>query len=159
MQNQTIYKHTKISEVVVLVFVIYIAIYVFIIFAYIYQWGNNPIPKVGFIIFSVLWIAILLFVWLFSGRLKIIIDDNNVIFRSDARAVIKAPIAMVRKVDVKQVSSFEPLYFQGKKTQNFQFGLSNQSVIIHLKDGKVFRFSIKNAQEIKDEIEKRMTKT
>ena len=157
MQNQTTYIRTKISKVFIVLFVIYIAIYVSMIFAYIHQWGNNPIPKVALIIYGVLWIAILLSVWLFGGRGKIIIDNDYITFRSQAYTYAKIRLTHIIRVDVQEVP-FSKMINYSFEMKNAYFDFVKQAIIIRLYNDKVYKIAIKNAQEIKDEIEKRLKK-
>ena len=48
--------------------------YVWTIFAYIHQWGNNPIDKAGHTIFGIVWIVSSVLV--FIERFTLTIDDN-----------------------------------------------------------------------------------
>ena len=158
MNNQATYKRKKINRVVIFVFVIYGIIYVHMTFAYIYQWGNNPIDRTGYIIFATILAVVLLFVWFLGGRLKIIIDNDYFILRSDAWVPVRVPIDKIENVSIERFGLMEVPKFW-KNDKKYQFDIVKQAVGIHLKNGKNYYITIKNAQEIKEEIEKRMNKT
>ena len=147
--NQTTYKFVKINWWIVLIFG---GSYIWMIFAYIHQWGNNPIDKTGLIIFTVIWIIVLFA----SGRSKAIIDDKFVTFRTDLWIPIKIPFAKIKSVSIEQVRL---MYFGEKNTERFSFDFVKQAVIIRLKSGKIYQIAIKDPQKIKEEIEKRMITT
>jgi len=149
MENNSItYKRVKINWWLILIFA---GFYVWMIFTYIHQWGNNPLDKAGLIIMSVIWT----FVYIGIGRFKVIIDDNHVVFRSDVWIPVKIPFAKIKSVSVEQVAL---MYFGEKNTERYSFDLVKRAVIIKLKNGKIYQIAIKNAERIKEEIEKRMNK-
>ena len=157
MNNQTTYIRTKISKAFIFSTVIFIAIYVWIIFAYIYQWGNRPISTTGFIIFTVIWWIHLLPIWLLGGRYKIIIDNDHIVFRSIAYTYMKIRLTDISRIGVQKVPFSKMMNLSGSTDAYFDF--VKQAIIIRLYNDKVYKIAIKNAQEIKDEIEKRMIKT
>ena len=150
MEDRAIYKQVKINWWVVIIFG---GIHVWMIFAYIHQWGNNPMDKAGLIVMSIIWI----FCYIFIGRSKVIIDDNQVVFRSDVWIPIKIPIVNIKNVSVKQISWMN-LYIPEKNTEKFYFGFVKQAISIHLKNGKTHQIGVKDVEKIKEEIEKRMNK-
>ena len=89
------------------------------------------------------------FVMLMDLQYIITVDDNFVIFKTYFKNVFKISISDIENVEVKQ----EPLNFF--KFYQFDF-LEKEVVSIQLKTGKTYKLRIKNAQEIKEEIEKRM---
>ena len=149
--NIITYKRVKINW---WVFILFGGFHVWMIFAYIHQMGTNPISNGGFIFLTIMWI----FIYIFIGRSKVIIDDNQVIFRSDVWIPIKIQIVNIKNVSVKQVSWMN-LYIPEKNTEKFYFGFVKQAINIHLKNGKIHQIGIKDAEKIKEEIEKRMTIT
>ena len=157
MSNQPTYIRTKISEVFIIVSVIFIAVYVWIIFAYIYQWGNNPISTTGFIIVTVIWWIHWLPVWLLSGRIKMIIDNDYITFRAQAYTYAKIRLTHIVRVGVKEVPLSKMINYSFEM-ENAYFDFVKQAIIIRLYNDKVYKIAVKNAQEIKDEIEKRMKK-
>ena len=152
MNNQSTYKRVKINW---WVFIIFGGIHAWMIFAYIRQWGNNPIDKVGLIILSIIWI----FVYSFIGRFKVIIDENYAIFRTDLWIPVKIPILMIKKICVKPISLMD-LYKPDSITRKYQFDFfASYAIRIQMQNGKNYQINTKNAQKIKEEIEKRMITT
>ena len=146
MNNQATYKRVNINWVII---IISGGFQVLLVFLYIYQLGNNPLSKPGLIFTFMLW----LFVNLFSGRIKIIIDDNFAVFRSDVWIHVKIPINMIKSVSIKQFGIME---LPEKNIKKYHFNYAIQAVIIRLKNGKTYQIAIENPQKIKEEIEKRM---
>ena len=153
MNNQTTYKRTKTNWWMSLPLVV---IYVWIIFAYIFQWGNKPIPSVTWlVVFGIFFLSPLLLMWCS----QLIISNNHIVFRMGIWNWKKIPITSVRNVSVNK-SSFIKMSgsnIRGKATSAY-FDFVEQTIIIFLRNGETYQIAIKNAQEIKDEIEKRMNK-
>ena len=149
--NRAKYKRVIINWLVIILFG---GLHVWMIFAYFHQWRDNPLSKSGLIIMSIIWI----FIYILFGRFKVIIDDNYAIFRSDVWIGMKIPIPMIDNVSTKQVPlSLMSMYLPG---YNFnQFEITRNVVKIQMKNGKIYQIAIKNAEKIKEEIEKRMTIT
>ena len=156
MSNQPTYIRTKISEAFTFTTITFIAFYVFIVFAYIYQWGNNPISRNGLIFFTVIWFVHLIPVWLLGGRYKIIIDNDYIIFRATAYTYAKIRLIDISRIGVQKVPFSKMMNLSGSTDAYFDF--VKQAIIIRLYNDKVYKIAVKNAQEIKDEIEKRMKK-
>jgi hypothetical protein len=156
MSNQTTYIRTKIGEAFIFVSITFIAFYVFIIFAYIHQWGNNPISRTGLTIFTVIWFIHLIPVWLLGGRYKMIIDNDYLIFRAKMYTYAKIRLTDISRIGVQKVPFSKMMNLSGSTDAYFDF--VKETIIIRLYNDKVYKIAIKNAQEIKDEIEKRMTK-
>ena len=154
MNIHATYKRVKINW---WVFILFGGLYVLMIFAYIHQWGDKPIDKSGLIHISI----IFLFVCLFIGRFKVIINDKYAIFRSDIWIPVKIPISMIEGVSVKKGLPIMDVCIPGiSKTMKYQFDFSaSHTVKIQKKSGKTYQISIENAQKIKKEIEKRMITT
>ena len=145
MENRIIYKRIKINW---WVFIIFGGIHVRMIFAYIYQLGNET----GFIILSIIWF----FIYIFIGRFKVIIDDNFAIFRTDLWMPVKIPFFKIEKVSVKRLHLMD-LYIPDKNTIKYQFDFfASYGVRIQMKSGKIYQIASKDAERIKEEIEKRM---
>ena len=158
MENNYItYKRVKINW---WVFILFGGIHLCIIYLYIHQFGTNPIDMKGLIRIT----TIFIFVYIFIGRFKVIIDDNFAIFRSDVWIPVKIQIPMIDKVSVKEASMMGmnipfcniPL-FGNVKSYRFDFSASH-AVKIQLINGKIYQIAIKDAEKIKEEIEKRMIK-
>ena len=146
MNNQVTYKLVKINWWIILVLV---CIYVFAIFAYIYQWGNNPVGKSSLIFLAVIFISFLLY----GAWCRIKIDDNFISFRIPNFLIQKIPIANIKNVSIKQISLME---IAGKFIDRYRIDFTKQNLCIQMENGKIYQFAIKNAQKIKEEIEKRM---
>jgi len=150
--NRETYKRVYINWGLIIIFG---GINAWMIFAYIHQWGTKPIDEVWLAILSIL----LLPIYILFGRYKVIIDDNYAIFRTDVWITSKIPIFMIDKVSVKKSSLVGMKTFGSKFTQ-YQFDfVVKQDVIIQLINGKTYQIGIRNAEKIKEEIEKRMITT
>ena len=149
MNNQATYKLVKINWWIILVLV---GIYVFAIFAYIYQWGNNPANKSTLIFLALIFI----FALLYGAWCRVKIDDNFISFRIPNFLIQKIPIAIIKDVSIKQIGLME---IAGKFTDRYRIDFVKQNLCIQMKNGKIYQFAIKEAQKIKEEIEKRMITT
>ena len=153
MENNYIaYKRVKINWFMIIFF---IGSYVHMIFAYIHQWGDNPVTKPTLIIFAVVWIIILLHIW----RFILTVDDEFVIFRSTLWTMVRVPVTAINSVYVKQFA-LKDCIIPEKKDKNYQCDFTWKALVIELKNGKTYRITLtfKNAQIVKKEIEKRMIK-
>ena len=147
MNNQVTYKLVKINWWIIPILV---GIYVLMIFSYIYQWGNNPIDKSSLIIkFPVIWIVVLLY----AGWYRVKIDDNFISFRIPNFLIQKIPITNIKNVSIKQISLME---IAGKFIDRYRIDFTKQNLCIQMENGKIYQFAIKDAEKIKQEIEKRM---
>lgn len=95
------YSKFQFGWIIVLIFLIII---VWITFAYVYQWGNNPINKAAYIIFLLLFGGILLG---FYG-MTVIVTDRQIIIKFGIGLYIK-------KIDLSSINSIEtvkyPIYY------------------------------------------------
>ena len=150
MNDQTTYKRTKVYWWLPLLLA---GICVWMIFAYIHQWGNNPISSVVVLIM----IGVIMFAFVvvcLPGRFVFIIDDEFIIFNQPSLwGSLKIHIAQIKEVSVHKVSFKRAMIFRGH-----QFDFTKQVVRILMKSGNVYHISIRNAERIKEEIEKRMLK-
>ena len=149
MENNYIaYKRVKINWWIIILFG---GIIVLMIPAYIYQFGDNPLDKAGLIKASL----VSIFVCVFLGRFKVIVNDNFAVFRSDIWVPLKIPISMIENISLKKVS----MMGMGIPFRDYYFDYSASRVVkIQLKSGKTYQIAIKDAERIKEEIEKRMIK-
>jgi hypothetical protein len=122
--------------------------YVHMIFAYIHQWGNNPVNGAALVIFAIIWIMIS--VLLFSERFILTIDDEFVKFKYYGDPV-KIHVTQIKDVSVEKMSFFK---IYAKLYQYYDF--TGQFLKIQTKSGRIYQFAIRDAQKIKEEIEKRM---
>ena len=143
---QETYRQVKINWLVILILA---GTYVFMIFSYIHQWGNSPIDKAGLIIFTIIWIT----VWFFGGRFKLIIDDKLIIFRSDIWTPVKIHLKQIKEVSVVKVGLCGKM---SAKLERYYFDYVKRAVNIQLINGKTYQIAIKDAEKIKEEIEKRI---
>jgi hypothetical protein len=150
MNNQPIYKRVKILWWIILILW---GFYAWVIFAYIHQWGNNPIDKAGLLIFSVIWIMVSVF--LFTNRFVLTIDDKFVIVKFGSWWDIKIHITQIKDVNVEKVNFGKYFWAYVKKAPNkgtqYLFDFTGQVLKIQTKNGKTYQITIKNAQKIKEE--------
>ena len=135
--------------------------YLWMIFAYIHQWGNNPVNKTTLIIFGIIWIICSVLV--LSIRFILTIDDKFVVitFGLFSGWDIKIHVTQIEDVSVG-IMSFRTYLKAGMvyyKGTNYQFDFTRQAVKIQTKSGKIYQIAIKNAEKVKEEIEKRMITT
>ena len=150
MEKFPAYKRIKVNWWIVLLFLL--GFYVWMIFAYIHQWGNNPINKAGLVILGI--VMLVFFIVSMPGRFYFKIDDQFVTCRlapTDVFTPLKINIAQIKDVSVGKVSFWRVVMFRGH-----QFDFTGQVVRIQMKSGNVYQISIRNAEQIKEEIEKRM---
>jgi hypothetical protein len=121
------------------------------ILAFIYQWGDRPVGRSDLIKITL----VIILIGLFLGRFKVIINDHFAIFRSDIWVPIRIPISMIVSVHIKKAALMEAS-FPWDKVKNYYFDFVEQAVSIQTRSGKVYQIAIKDAQRIKEEIEKRM---
>ena len=89
------------------------------------------------------------------GRFKVIINDDFAIFRSDVWVPIKIPISQIMNVCVNQVALVE-VNIPWEYPRKYQFDFVSCAILIELENGKSYQIAIKDAERIKEEIEKRM---
>ena len=148
MEKFPVYKRTKINWWMVILLG---GCIIYMIFGYIYQWGSKPIDKTGFVIISSIFSILLILLIVLGGRFKVIIDDESAVFRSDVWIPVRIPIIQIESVSAAKVGYFENTYI-------FDF-FAKYSICILLKTGKKYLICIKDAERIKEEIEKRMLKS
>ena len=147
--NQTTYKRGKIHWWIILILW---GFYVWMIFAYIHQWGNNPVDKAALIIFGIIWIVVS--VLLFTERFILTIDDKFIKFKLFRWGTVNIHITQIKDVSVEKMS-FPKMYV--KRYEYFDF--TGQVLKIQTKSDRIYQFAIKDAKKIKEEIEKRMLTT
>ena len=134
---------------------IIVGLYVFVIFSYINQSGSSrSISMTGFVIMTIIWI----FVLFLGGRFKVIIGRYNSNFSHrgpDFWSPIKIPIVNVTNVSIKQIGLIK---ISGKCIDNYIIDFVKQNVCIQMKNRNVYQIAIKDADRIKEEIEKRINK-
>ena len=146
--NQTIFR----GKTHLWIILIFCGIYAYMIFAYIHQRDNNPAADTVLIIFAIIWISISAL--LLANRF-ITVDDEFVKFKFYLSSV-KIHILQIKDVSVDKMSFFRALAKYSIKYSIEFRDFTGHVLIIQTKTGKVYRFAIKNAQKIKEEIEKRM---
>ena len=160
--NIITYKRVKINW---WVFILFGGIHVWMMFAYIHQWGNRPIDETGLIIMSIIWI----FIYILFGWRKLMICDKFVIFRSGLPLYNEMEIVQIKDVSIANVSILNVMYWNWgmmysdagmrmgmKFPDKYSFDLVKQTVIIKLKNGKTYQIAIKDAERVKIEIERQM---
>jgi len=153
MNKQETYRRVKIQWWIILIFW---GIYAWMIFAYIHQWGNNPIPKIVLIILAVLWLVISGFI--IAGRSTLTVDDKYLIIKIGLETSweIKLHVKQIKDVSVETVSFRTYTKVFSPKGRLYPFDYTRQTVKIQSKNDKIFQVAIKDAQKVKEEIEKRM---
>ena len=122
--------------------------YACMIFPNIHKLVNNPIPK-GLVVFTIIWV--MFSVLFFFIRFVLTIDDEFVKFKSNWR-LVKIHITDIKDVNVKKMGFWQMYLKYSSEYHDF----TGNVFVIQTKNGKNYRFAIKNAQKIKEEIEKRM---
>ena len=121
------------------------------IFTTIHQWGNSPLDKVGLVMFALINIVIILCV----RRIKVIIDDESVVYRSDIWIPVRIPIIQIQTVSLGRANFKETAT---AKIDSYDLEYTRNVVCIQLKNSKSVHLFVKNAVQVKEEIEKRMLK-
>ena len=147
-----IYKKFQFGWVIVVIFLVII---VWMTFAYIYQWGNNPIDKFGYILMTLLLGAFLL---VFCG-MTVIVTDRHI--------KIKLGIGiMVKKVELQSITSVEIvhvplLYGYGIRIipGGTLYNVSGKyAVLIRFKDRKrILQIGTNDGENLKKAIENRIS--
>ena len=165
MNNQETYKHVKINWLAYIVMIVLTAVtYVHMIFAYIHKWGNNPVSKNSFVAMGICLALAYTYVIFGAGRFIIKIDDNFVIVRSDLHKMFKIKLVNIKNVDIEWLDRAwlggvcfpEGVRYPKKNIERIHIYYVKQVVSIKVKSGKIYQLATQNAQEIKEEIEKRM---
>ena len=160
MNNQEIYKRVRINwEISLFVFLILAGLYVFAIFSYIHQWGNNPASKTSALVVLPTILSVSFIFSLFgAGRFIVKIDDNSVIVRTDIHKMFNIRIVNIKNVNIEWLKRawLGGVVYPGKKKERIHVDFVKQMVSITVKSGKVYQIACKDAQKIKEEIEKRM---
>jgi ABC-type uncharacterized transport system permease subunit len=162
MNKQEVYKRIKINWWIILILIGVLAgALVHMTFSYIHQWGNRPLDKTGFIISGTIMAVVFIGSGLFGGRFIVKIDDKFVIFRTDFYIFCKIPIAQIKNINIERLDRvwLGGAFFSGKYTERIHFDFVRQAVSIQTKNGITYQIAIKDAQKVKEEIEKRMTTT
>jgi len=147
-------KSVKLFKVNWWMILIIVGFYVLVIFGYINQisGSSRAISKTGFMIMTIVWILVLFL----AGRFKVIINHYNANFSHkgpDFWSPTKIQIVDVKNVSVKQIGLKK---VSGKWIDNYIIDFVKKNVCVQMKNGKVYQIAIKDAERIKEEIEKRM---
>ena len=143
--NNVIFKRIKINRWTVVV-----SLVAFFTFLFLYIFSRNGI-----------YISMTMpsFVILMELRYILTVDDNFVIFKTYFNNVFKISVIDIENIEVKQRPLRIMEFFLGKIVRIYTFYFSAKEVVsMQLKNGKTYQLRIKNAHEIKEEIEKRMNK-
>jgi hypothetical protein len=153
--NQTIYIRGKIHWWVLLILW---GFYVWAIIAYIHQWGNNPVNEAALTILAIIWIMVS--VLLFAERFILTIDEKFIVVKFGSIWNIKIHISQIKDAHVLKVNFWIYFWTYVKKMPNkgtqYIFDFTRRVVKIQTNSGSVYQIAIKDAQKIKEEIEKRM---
>jgi len=131
------------------------------LFSYFHQWGNRPLTKTGFIITATFMAIVIIICLCFCWRFILKIDDKFAIFRADLHVMFKIPIAKIKNVNIERLERaciVGGVRCPGKNIERIGFDFVKQVVSIQLGNGKIYQIAVKDAEDIKEEIEKRMNK-
>ena len=87
---------------------------------------------------------------IFAIRFILTIDDEFVKFKLLNWGPVKIHITQIKDLSIGKVD------FRTYLKSAYQFDFTRQTVIIQTKSDRIYQIAIKNAQKIKEEIEKRM---
>ena len=152
MYNKETYRRIKINWWLILILVgMYVGICIYILF--------RSIDKTGFVVVATFLVTVIIVCLCVGGRFIVSIDDNFVIIKTDLCTFLKIPITKIRNVNIERLArAFLGGVYYGKNLERFHFDFVKQAVSIQMKSGKNYQIAIKNAERIKEEIEKRMSK-
>ena len=158
MIDNRVYKRVKIHWWVIIILMGFV---VWMIFAYIHQWGNNPVDKAGLVIFSIMFVGSSILI--FTERYILTIDDKFVFFKfgSSSGWTIKIHVTQVEDARVEEwnfrtyTKCAKEMYY--RRGTLYVFNFTRQALKIETKSGKIYRIAIRNAEKVKEEIEKRMS--
>ena len=146
MEKYPTYKRTKVNWWIIILLG---GFYICMIVSYIHQWGNSPIDKAGLVIFAIINIVVILCV----GRIKVIVDDKFVVYRTDVWIPVKIIIMQIKNVSLAKVNFKET---STAKIDRYGLEFTRKMVCIQLKNRKAVHIVTKDAEQIKEEIDKRM---
>jgi hypothetical protein len=154
MIDNRVYKRVKIHWWVIIILMGFV---VWMIFAYIHQWGNNPVDKAGLVIFSIMFVGSSILI--FTERYILTIDDKFVFFKfgSSSGCAIKIHITQIEDVRLEEWSFRTCLKALRPRGTHYSFDFTRQAIKIETKNGEIYRIAIRNAEKVKEEIEKRMS--
>ena len=157
MEKCPTYKRIKINWLLIVIYaIVCVGIHILMKFSYINQWGNNPVTEISLYVVMPSLLAIIFVVSLFcAGRLKLIINDDFVIFRSDGCVFVKISIAWIKSTSVEKAEKIG--YSTGKIEKCWVDIFAKNKVCIQLMNRKAVHIFAKDIERIKEEIEKRMS--
>jgi len=159
MNSKSTYKRVKINWwLYITLIVLYAGIFVRMFFAYIHQSGNIPVTVPAFFVMGSLLALVAVFCGFGAGRFIVKIDDF-VTARTDMFLFMKIKVANIRTVNVEYLARprFVGFWFQNKNLEIIILDFVKQVVSIKVKSGKIYQIVTKNAEKIKEEIEKRIS--
>ena len=139
--------------------VVYAGIFFYMFFAYIHQSSNNPMTvTAAFVVMGYLLALVTISCVFGAGRFIVKIDDF-VTVKTDLLIFMKIKVANIQTVNVKYLTRHRLIggCFQNKIIEIIVLDFVKQMVSIKVKSGKNYQIVTKNAQEIKEEIEKRIS--
>lgn len=122
------------------------------IFAWIFQWGDNPVDKEGLVFMAVIFTGVLMI----GGRFIVVVNDRFVLFKSDIWTPVKISIPQIKDVVVISPGIVD---MSTEKIKEYYFDFTGIAIKIRLKTGKAYQVTIHDADRIRKEIEKRMLMT
>ena len=156
MIDNRVYKRVKVQwwGIVLLAGVI-----ILMVLAHIHKWGNNHITSIGgLIVLSI--VSIYFFVSVFAERFILTVDDKFVIVTFGAASgwAIKIVVTQIEDVRLEEWSFRTCLKALRPRGTHYPFDFTRQAIKIETKNGEIYRIAIRNAEKVKEEIEKRMLK-
>ena len=126
------YSSFQFGWLVVIIFIIAIG---WITVAYLFQWGNNPIPKPAYIVFLVLFFGTLLF---FYG-MTVIVDEKQII--------IKLGIGFYgRKIDLSSIKSVESITYPSY--YGYGIRLIINGILYNVSGNHAVKLTFKNSKRV-----------
>jgi hypothetical protein len=126
------YSSFQFGWLVVIVFLIVIA---WITVAYMFQWGNNPVPEAAYIVFLVMFFGTMLF---FYG-MTVIVDEKQVI--------IKLGIGIYkRKIDLSSIQSVESVTYPSY--YGYGIRLIRNGILYNVSGNHAVRLTFKNSKRM-----------
>ena len=146
MEKYPIYKQTKVE----FVFITSIFGLVGVALICVNHWSDGSVYKIILGAFILLYTL----VYILAGRQKMTIKDDLIMFHTSFWLMTKISIAQIEDIKVTKSNTRIKDGVKPKKILFNQF--SNEALFIRLNTGKAYHIIIKNAEQIKEEIEKRM---
>jgi hypothetical protein len=132
--------------------IVFLAAILLITLVYIFQWGNNPVPKPGYIAFLVIFGALLL---TFYG-ITVVVNEEQILIKFGIGLFIKRiDLSSLRSVKVKQYTAFTGYGIRIIPNGILYNVSGNYAVELRFKNkDNVIMIGTDDAENLKDVIEK-----